>query len=247
MARKLGRIVSYNDGNSLMSSHDPLTTWSRLIMWLIESLISSKTSMTTKLCRVVTYDEGNSSIMSQDSLTTSLHDKQQLLRPPSVVGWWFIMRTHPQCYVTLWPRCHMGSRDKLKTKYLLFHMVYDYHTWQGGDSWWGKLSHNLRWLFDHVITWCHVTNWKLNISSSTRSITTKHSRLVTYDERSPSSLQSFFCTRVMVFCVWENAHIIFWCWLSRNCSNFSYVGGIFCVFRFSTLALSQSVFLFSVV
>ena len=37
----------------------------------------------------------------------------------------------------------------------------------------------------HVITWSHVTHWKLNISSSTRSVTTKHCKLGTYGERNP--------------------------------------------------------------
>ena len=55
--------------------------------------------------------------------------------------------------MTLWPCGHMGPRDKLKTKYLLFRKAYDYHTWQGGDSWWGKLTHNLRWLSNYMITW----------------------------------------------------------------------------------------------
>ena len=53
----------------------------------------------------------------------------QHLRPTNLVGWWFIMRsTHPQCYMTLWPRGHIEQRDKLKTKYLLFRKAYGYHT-----------------------------------------------------------------------------------------------------------------------
>ena len=41
------------------------------------------------------------------------------------------------------------------------------------------------WPSDHVINWSPVTNWELKISSSTRSITTKHDRLGTYGERKP--------------------------------------------------------------
>ena len=39
---------------------------------------------------------------------------------------------------------------------------------------------NVRWPSDDVIMWDHVTNSKLNISSSARPLTTQHDRLVTY-------------------------------------------------------------------
>ena len=96
-------------------------------------------------------------------------------------------------------------------------------------------------------TWGHMTNWKLNISSSARLITTKHGRLVTYAKRNPPNPQSFFRAPAMVFCLWENARIIVGYWLPKNYVNFSWVGGNFCVFRFSRLAISLSKFLFSVV
>ena len=38
MATKLGS--AYDDGNSPMMLHDPLTTWSHEVTWQIESLIS---------------------------------------------------------------------------------------------------------------------------------------------------------------------------------------------------------------
>ena len=41
------------------------------------------------------------------------------------------------------------------------------------------------WLSDHEVTQGHVTKWKLNMSSSTRLITTKFCRVVTYEENSP--------------------------------------------------------------
>ena len=115
-----------------------------------------------------------------------------------------------------------------------------------GNSWWRKLPHNLRWLSNHLITWGHVINWKLDISSSARSITTKHGRLVTYGKRSAPSLQNFFRARVIVFCLWENARIVFGYWLPKNYANFSWIGGNFCVFRSSHLAISLSKSLFSV-
>ena len=114
------------------------------------------------------------------------------------------MRGNHQLYhVTLWPRCHMRSRDKLKTQYLLLCKAYGHQTWQDGGLWWGKPTHNVRWPSDHVITWVYVTNWKLissiirglllkwrihlyiNIFSSASSMTTKHGDLVTCGEKSP--------------------------------------------------------------
>ena len=80
--------------------------------------------------------------------------------------------------MNLWPPSHVRSRDKRKTKFLLLHSAWDYETWQDGDLWW-------REPFDHVVTWAHVTNWKLNISPSARSVTTKQDRLGTYGERNP--------------------------------------------------------------
>ena len=156
-------------------------------------------------------------------------------------------RTHPQCRMTLWPRGYMGSGDKLRTKYLILYKACDYHTWQDDDSWWEKLTHNLKWLSDHVIRWGYMTNWKLNISSSARSITTKHGRLVTYGKGSPPSLQSFSRAQVIMFCLWENARIILGYWLPKNWANFSRVRENFCAFRFSTLATSISKILFPIV
>ena len=40
MAPKLGRVVAYDEENSLMKLHDPLTTLSREVTWQIKSLIS---------------------------------------------------------------------------------------------------------------------------------------------------------------------------------------------------------------
>ena len=96
-----------------------------------------------QLCRMVTYNEENSTIMPHDPLTTWSHE----------VTWQNKNRISPL----------------LQNK-----------TWQGGDLWWEKLTRNVRWTSDHVITWGHVTNSKLNTSSSARSLTIQHDRLVTY-------------------------------------------------------------------
>ena len=95
--------------------------------------------------------------------------------------------------------------------------------------------------------WGDVTNWKFNIYSSVRLMITKHGRLVTYGKRNHPVCKVFFCGRVIVLCLRENARIIFGYWLHKNCANFSWVGENFFVFRLSTFAVSLSKFLFSVV
>ena len=127
------------------------------------NISSSKRSMITKLCRIVTNDEGNSPIVSHDSLTTKSREVMwqtkskisflaQYLWPPNLSGWRLIMRgTHSQCHMILWPRGHMRSRDKLKTKYLLFRKVDGHQTWQSGNLRWGKITHNVRWSSDQLI------------------------------------------------------------------------------------------------
>ena len=97
-----------------------------------------------------------------------------------------------------------------------------------------------------MITWGQVANWKRNISSSVKSMITKPGRLVSYEKWNPPTLQNFFRGQVIVLVLWENARIIFGNWLPKNCANFSWVGESVCVFRFSTLAILLSTFLFSV-
>ena len=116
-------------------------------------------------------------------------------------------------------RLTLDPREKLKIKYLFFCNAFSYQTWQGGNLWWGKLIHNARWPSDHVILWGQVTNWKLNISSSTRSMTTKYGRLVTYDGcnapmESHDPLTSSWCVvtwrMVTGSLPWSN--MTFWIW-----------------------------------
>ena len=101
------------------------------------------------------------------------------------------------------------SRDKLKTECLLFREGDGYQTWQRGNLWWGKLTHNVRWSSDHVITWSHLTNWQLNISLSARSVTTKHGRLGTYGERKPA-MES------------HNTLTMQWCVVTRQSKSVTY-------------------------
>ena len=70
----------------------------------------------------------------------------------------------------------------IKKKYLLFCNTYDQKSWQGSGLWWGKLIHDATWSSDHVVTWGHVANWKLNISYSTNPVTTKLNRAVSNDQ-----------------------------------------------------------------
>ena len=59
------------------------------------------------------------------------------------------------------------------TKLLLFCKFYGHKTWQGNFLWSWQLTHYLTWPSEQVVTWGHMTNWKVNISSSKRSMGTK--------------------------------------------------------------------------
>ena len=73
MARKLGRVVAYDEGDSFMMAQDPLTTWSREVTWQFNISYSEKT-VTIKFSKIVTHDEEKSPIMSHDPLTTWSRD-----------------------------------------------------------------------------------------------------------------------------------------------------------------------------
>ena len=61
-----------------------------------------------------------------------------------------------------------------------------------------------------MVRWCHETNWKLNISSSVNSITTKHGRLVTYGERN-QTMES------------HDALTIWWCVVTWQIKSVTYL------------------------
>ena len=67
MVIKLDMVVAYDEENSLMISHDPLTTWLRDVTWQIKSLIFPIPQGLGP--RAVIYNEGNSPMMSHDLLT----------------------------------------------------------------------------------------------------------------------------------------------------------------------------------
>ena len=64
----------------------------------------------------------------------------------------------PEMSMTLWPSVHMSSREKLKSKYLLFLKAYGYQTWQIGDIWWEKPTYGVAWSPDNVVMCGYVTN-----------------------------------------------------------------------------------------
>ena len=50
------------------------------------------------------------------------------------------------------------SRGKLKTLYLHYQGLYGYQTWPDGNLPWWAPAHKVKWPFDHVVLWNHVTN-----------------------------------------------------------------------------------------
>ena len=63
-----------------------------------------------------------------------------------------------------------------------------------------------------MITWGHVTNWKLNISSSTRSMITKHGRLVTYVERDSPMESNDPLTTLWCVVTWQIKRVTYPLW-----------------------------------
>ena len=95
------------------------------------------------------------------------------------------------CRVTLWreklllSHRHMESRDKLRTNYPLLHNACDHQTCRMVAYNEGNSTDNDTLSSDRVVTWYLVTCQKLNISTSTKSMTSKHGKLVIYGERNP--------------------------------------------------------------
>ena len=72
MISKLCRVVTYDEGNSLIVSHDSLTTNLREVTWQTKkpNFFLCATTMTTKLGRIDTYNEENLPIISHHLVTT---------------------------------------------------------------------------------------------------------------------------------------------------------------------------------
>ena len=100
----------------------------------------------------------------------------------------------------------------IKKKYLLFCNTYDQKSWQGSGLWWGKLIHDATLSSDHVVTWGHVANWKLNISYSTNPVTTKLNRAVSNDQGED------FIHHV----TWLSDHKVTWGHVTNKKRNFFY-------------------------
>ena len=135
MAKKPGIVVAHDEGNSPIMSHDPLTTYSREVMWQIKSLMSPIPQnlwppnltggwlMIRRIhawCHMTLWLRGY--VMSRDKLK----------------AWYLLFQKvydHQTLQIThFWRRkLVVRSHDKLKTKYLLLHNACDQRTWQDGD------------------------------------------------------------------------------------------------------------------
>ena len=85
--------------------------------------------------------------------------------------------------MSLRPRGHLRSRDKLKTNYFFLQKTYGHQALQGVDLWWGQPKMKLH---DYLITWsqgimCQIENIIYPLLQAT-----KLGRVVTYDYRKPA-------------------------------------------------------------
>ena len=85
----------------------------------------------------------------------------------------------------------------LKTLYLHYPKVYGHQNGQGCDFAWETSTDKATWLFDHMVSWDHVTNHKY-ISTTTMPMATWHGIVMTYFERlspikSHQALMTWFC------------------------------------------------------
>ena len=105
MATKLGWVLTYLEGVSLIKSHDPLITWSCEISWRTKTHYMSTTtmSMATKLDRVVTYCQAGPPTKSEGCLVirsceillqtkTTIAPLPECLWPPNSARWWLTMK-----------------------------------------------------------------------------------------------------------------------------------------------------------
>ena len=111
--------------------------------------------------------------------------------------------------ILLWPPGQVSSYDQ--KKYLLFYTTYNHKTWQSIGLW-GELTHDATWPSDHVVAWGHVVNEKLNISYSTKPVTTKLNKEVTYDEEG----------ELIYDVTWLSDHKVTWSHVTNVNRNFFY-------------------------
>ena len=74
------------------------------------------------------------------------------------------------------------SCGKPKTLYLHYQGLYGYQTWSDGNLPWWAPAHKVKWPFDHVVLWNHVTNYNRCISTTIVPMASKLGRMVTYDD-----------------------------------------------------------------
>ena len=118
------------------------------------------------------------------SLISSISQGLWLL---NLTGRWLTMReTRPWCYMTLWQRGHVRSREKLKAWYLLFHKGYNHQS--------------LHMMMETRL--CHKTLWPRwhKISSlATTSVTTTLGRMMTYNKGNSTHNDA-----------WSSVHVVRW-------------------------------------
>ena len=106
--------------------------------------------------------------------------------------------------MSLWSRSSVRPLDKLKTRCFLVQKTYGHQTWQGTDMWSGEANNKLAWLSDHIIARAHLSTWKLNISSSTRPVTTK--RDLRWDNYAGD-----LCWKEAAHCItWPSGYTVLW-------------------------------------
>ena len=113
-------------------------------------------------------------------------------------------RAHPCCHMTLWPRGHARSRDKLKVLHLLFQKVYDHETLQGSYFWRGKITYNITWLSDQSVTPDHVTKIKTKYFLLNNAFSHQLGRMVTYNEENSPKMSYGALTTWSHEVTWQN-------------------------------------------
>ena len=68
-----------------------------------------------------------------------------------------------------------------KTIVSALHDTYGYKTWQDGDLPLLHFAHKVKWTYNHVVLWDHMTNQK-HMSTTTMHKATKHGRMMAYLE-----------------------------------------------------------------
>ena len=120
---KLGRIKTYNKGNSPLMSHDPLTMWSHEVRWQIKSKISPLLQgQWPPNCDHLWWGKltHNDPLITWSRKVTwkiknLISPLPQGIWPPNMASWGLtVRRTYLWSHMIIWERSDVWSRDKLK-------------------------------------------------------------------------------------------------------------------------------------